>query len=258
MEIEIGVGIIFLLCAAYFIAGFVDSIAGGGGLIGIPVFLLTGISPDYALGTNKLAACLGTSCSLITYSQKGYVLWRLSAIGVPAALLGGFLGSKAILYFDVETIGKMIVILLPLAIFITLAPKKISNTDREVSKKRKLFLTPLVCFMLGFYDGFLGPGTGSFFILAFHYFLGLGLVKASATSKIFNLATGISSFVAFALHGKVLYFVGIPLAFSNIAGNFLGSKMAINIGEKFVRKNLIFTLTLLFITLLWKLIISKF
>lgn len=257
MEIEIGAGILSLLCTAYFLAGFVDSIAGGGGLIGIPVFLLTGIPPDYALGTNKLAACLGTSCSLLTYSQKGYVLWKLAVAGIPAALLGGFFGSKAILYFDVETIGKMIVILLPLAIFITLAPKKNLNTDREVGKKQKL-LTPLVCFMLGFYDGFLGPGTGSFFILALHYFLGFNLVKASATSKIFNLATGISSFVVFALHGKVLYFVGIPLAFANIAGNFLGSKMAINVGEKFVRKNLIFTLMLLFITLLWKLIISKF
>lgn len=254
MELELW--IILLLCGVYFFAGFVDSVAGGGGLIAVPVFLLTGIPPEFVLGTNKLAAAIGTGSSVLTYSKSGLIVWRLALIGLPVALLGGFLGSKILMFFDSETIGRLVVFFLPLGILATLMPKKETSQKRKLTKLSLYVIAPVICLLIGFYDGFVGPGTGSFFILALHFALGLGLVQASATSKILNLATNFSSLCVFVLHGKVLYILAIPLALANIAGNIIGSKMAIRIGSTFVRKILILSLFILLVSLVWKFYIS--
>lgn len=254
MELELWV--VIILCGVYFAAGFIDSIAGGGGLISIPAFLLTGIPPELALGTNKLAAAIGTASSLLTYSRSGLIVWRLALVGLPIALLGGFLGSKVLMFFDSETIGRLVVFLLPLGIFATLIPKKETGRKKEITTLTLYLIVPAICAVIGFYDGFFGPGTGSFFILALYFIVGLGLVQASATAKIFNLASNFSSLCVFVLHGKVLYTLALPLAASNIAGNIIGSKMAIRIGSAFVRKMLIFSLTLLMISLICKFYLS--
>ncbi len=250
MEFELSV--IILLCCAFFAAGFIDSIAGGGGLIAVPVFLLTGVPPELALGTNKLVSSLGTTASLMTYAKSGLVLWRMALAGLPAAIIGGFLGTKAVLLFDSASIGKIVVFLLPLGVLATLFPKKELQQAKALTPKALYVYCPLVCLILGFYDGFVGPGTGSFFILAFHFIIGIGLVHASATAKVFNLTTGIGSLVAFAWHGDVLYMLGIPLAIANIAGNIIGSKLVIKIGPQVIRKILMVSLTILFISLAWK------
>lgn len=249
---EIDLLIVVILCCAYFAAGFIDSIAGGGGLIAIPAFLLTGIPPDLALGTNKLSASLGTASSLMTYARSGFVLWKIATLGLPAALVGAFIGSKTILFFDVEMIGKLVVFLLPLGILVTLIPKQSAKAVTELRSKDIWIFAPAICCVVGFYDGFFGPGTGSFFIIAFHFILRMSLVQASATAKIFNLATGAGGLIAFALQGKVLFGLAIPLAAANIAGNVIGSRMVIRIGAPFIRKVLIFSLFLLFSSLLWK------
>ena len=256
MHLDVEIGIVIVLCAVYFTSGFVDSIAGGGGLISVPAFLLTGIPPELALGTNKMASCIGTTSSLATYAKSGYVIWRMALAGIPAALLGGFIGSKTVLLFSSAEIGKIVVFLLPLGILATLMPKKESAQAKELTDKAIYLYSPVICFALGFYDGFFGPGTGSFFIIFFNLLLGMGLLYASATAKIFNLTTGIGSFIAFALNGKVLYALGIPLALANIAGNIIGSRLAIQIGALFIRKMLILSLTILLASLAWKFIIS--
>lgn len=253
---EIDLWIIAFLCGAYFVAGFIDSIAGGGGLISIPSFLLTGIPPDFVLGTNKVAASLGTASSLMTYARSGLVIWRVAILGLPAAIIGAFIGSKALLLFDSAMIGKIIVFLLPLGIFITLMPKKEIKTIKELATKDIYIYAPIVCLLIGFYDGFFGPGTGSFLIIAFHLILSMPLVQASATAKIFNLATGLGGLVAFSLHGKVLFLLAIPLAAANITGNIIGSRMVIKIGASFIRKVLLFSLALLFCSLFWKFFLS--
>ena len=239
MSPDTEIWLLAILCGTYFVAGFIDSIAGGGGLISIPVFLLTGVSPELVLGTNKMAACIGTTASLATYARKGYVLWKLAYTGIPCAVLGGFTGSKAILLFDGAQIGKLLVFLLPLGILVTLMPKKESIREQRLNHTSIYVYNPIICFVLGFYDGFFGPGTGSFFILAFHFILKIGLIHASATAKIFNLTTGLGSLVAFSLHGKVLYGLAIPLAIANITGNVIGTRLAMAIGPAFVRKTLL-------------------
>ena len=139
----------------------------------------------------------------------------------------------------------------------TLLQKKDSLQTKELTNKAVYFYCPIICFALGFYDGFFGPGTGSFFILLFHFILGMGLIYASATSKIFNLTTGVGSLIAFALNDKVLYTLAIPLAISNIAGNILGSKLAMKIGAPFIRKMLVVSLVILLASLVWKFLINS-
>ncbi len=253
MEYEIWV--VVFLSAAYFLAGFIDSVAGGGGLIGVPAFLLAGIPAEFALGTNKMVGSTGTLTSLGIYARSGNVLWKLAVVGVPAALLGSFIGTETILLFDAAFIEKLIIFLLPIAIVVTLMPKKNTVEDAELSSKKLYTVGGLVCFCLGFYDGFFGPGTGSFFIISFNFFLGMSLLKASATAKIFNLATNVGSLIAFIINGKVLFLLAIPLATCNILGNIIGSKMAIRIGASFVRKVLIVSLTILLSTLIIELFI---
>ncbi|MDR1125934.1 MAG: TSUP family transporter [Deltaproteobacteria bacterium] len=257
MELELW--IVVLVGLAFFAAGFIDSIAGGGGLISVPAFLLTGVQPELVLGTSKMAASLGTASSLVTYARSGLVIWRMALCGIPACLVGAFLGSKAILHFDSGTIGKLMLVLLPIGALVTLMPKKSAAVSKGSAdlRPRDLYLyNPLVCLALGFYDGFFGPGTGSFFIIAYHFFLKIGMVQASATAKVFNLATTFCSFVVFALGGHVLYLLAVPLAAANMVGNVVGSRMAIRIGAGFVRRILYVSLSLLFVSLIYKFFIE--
>ncbi|MFZ5644807.1 MAG: sulfite exporter TauE/SafE family protein [Bacillota bacterium] len=241
-----------ILTAVSFLAGFIDSIAGGGGLLLIPSLLFAGLSPQTALGTNKFAATIGTSFALFNFARSKKVVWRIVAVGIVFSLLGAFIGSKTILYFDNETVGKIIVFLLPLAMLGTLLPRKERVPVEELSTRDLNIKVPLICFLIGFYDGFFGPGTGSFLIMAFYLLVGLDLVQASATTKVFNLASCLGALIVFLIEDKVIILLGLPLAIGNILGNYLGSTLAIKKGTNVVRIFLIISFIILFITLLWK------
>jgi uncharacterized membrane protein YfcA len=249
MELELWT--IALLCVAYFTAGFIDSIAGGGGLITMPCILLAGIPPDLAFGTNKLASSCGLGAAMASYARNGLVLWRAAPLGIPAVLIGASIGGAVLLSLDNDTIGKVVVVLLPLGIFATFLPKK-DRGEKRVGARQFYILLPLICLTLGFYEGIFGPGAGSFFILALHFLLGFGLLQASATTKLLNFAATASSCVIFIIQGKVLYMLALPLAAFSIAGNIAGSRTAMRIGAGFVRTVLSFSLTLLFASLVWK------
>jgi uncharacterized membrane protein YfcA len=243
-----------ILSVVSFLAGFIDSISGGGGLLLVPSLLLAGLPPQTALGTNKFAATLGTSMALLNFIRSRKVIWKVAVYGIAFALLGGFSGSKTILSFDNKIVGKMIVFLLPLAALAVIYPRK----DHPGAKKNNfsrldLFLKiPMICFPIGFYDGFFGPGTGSFFILSFYLFLGIGLLQASATTKVFNFLSNLGALVLFLFEGKVIFLLGIPLALANIAGNVVGSHLAIRKGATVVRAFLLISLSVLFASLVWQ------
>lgn len=241
-----------ILSAVSFLAGFIDSIAGGGGLLLLPSLLLAGIPPQVALGTNKFASSIGTSAALINFILKKKVVWEIAASGIAFSLLGSLIGTKTILLFNNETVGKIIIFLLPLAMLITLMPQKEHEIKSDLSSMDLYIKIPLICFFIGFYDGFFGPGTGSFLIIAFYISIGLGLVKSSATAKVFNLASNIGALIIFILGDKVIYLLGIPLAIANIAGNYFGSNLAIKNGSNTVRFFLLLSLTILMISLIWK------
>ncbi len=241
-----------MLCGAYFAGGFIDSIAGGGGLITLPAFLLTGVPADLVLGTNKLASSCGMAAALGNYTRSGLVVWKSAKVGVPAVLLGAMLGARAVLFFDSATIGKIVVLLLPLGMLATLMPRNKRSASREMTEKDMKVYLPLVCLSIGFYDGFFGPGAGSFFVLALYFLLGFELLAAAATTKLLNLSAGLSGLFVFMWYGKVGYLLALPLSAASICGNMLGSRLAIRIGPDFVRRVLTVSLFLLFISLIWK------
>jgi hypothetical protein len=244
--------ITIILSAASFLAGFIDSIAGGGGLLLLPSLMLAGLPPQVALGTNKFASSIGTGAALINFILKKKVVWKIAGSGILFSLLGSYIGTRCILFFSNEITAKIIIFLLPFAMLITLIPRKERETGKEPSVLDLAVKIPLICFLIGFYDGFFGPGTGSFLIIAFHLFIGLGLVQSSATSKVFNLASNLGALAVFILGGKVIYMLGIPLAVANIAGNYLGSNLAIKKGANAVKFFLLLSLSILMISLIWK------
>ena len=242
-----------LLLFAAFVAGFIDSIAGGGGLIIMPAFLLAGIPPHTTMGTSKLMSVMGTTVSLSLYAKNKMVDWKIAFRGIGFSLVGSVAGTLLALAIAPDILGRVIMVLLPIAAVVCFYPhksfrKKTAGADRATGPH--LALTGLVCGLIGMYDGFFGPGTGTFLILGLHLALGLDLVRASGTAKAFNLASNSASMVTMALNGQVLYALALPMAAANICGNIIGSKLAMAKGSKVVRKVLFVSLSLLFLTLL--------
>lgn len=243
---------LLFLTAAAFCAGFIDSMAGGGGLLSLPATLLVGLPPQTALGTGKFMACIGTTASFITYARNGAVAWKIAAAGVVFSLAGSIAGSRTALLVDNAVLGKVILFLLPVAALLTFVPIKKAESGRTPGRLALYVLTPLFCTAIGFYDGFFGPGTGSFMLLALHLGLGLGLVGASGTAKAFNLASNASGLAVFLFYGKVYFPAAIPMAIANTAGNILGSRLALRFGPTLIRRMLLLSLGLLFATLVWR------
>ncbi len=243
-----------LLCIAAFAAGFIDSIAGGGGLISLPALLISGMPPHLALGTNKLQSACGTTLATIHYGKKGKIIWRIAFIGIPFALIGAALGSKLTLIFSAAILTKVLIFLLPPATILMFLSNILLKRGEKLAHKIKneFIAIPLVCFMIGLYDGFYGPGTGTFLIVFLVLFANISLLHSSATSKTFNLASNIGSLIAFAFAGSVNYTIGFCMAGANIAGNLAGSHIAMKKGNKLVQRFVYLAIALLFTYLLVK------
>jgi uncharacterized membrane protein YfcA len=249
---EFSIFTIVLLCLAFFIAGFIDSIAGGGGLITLPSLLFAGVPPQFALGTNKLASTFGTGTAVFNFVRSKKVNWKVVAFGIVFSLGGAFVGSQTVMIFDQEIVGKIIVFMLPLGVIAVLIPRKGIISGSELTKRDLRLKIPLICLIIGFYDGFFGPGTGSFLTLSFFFFTRMKLIDATANAKVFNLMSNVGGLTAFILGSKVLFLLAIPIALSNMAGNFLGSRLAIKRGEGVIRVFLIFAFVMLLVSLVWK------
>lgn len=249
---EINTLTIIALMSISFLAGFIDSIGGGGGLLSLPCYLIAGLPPHIALGTNKFAATFGTGAAVFNYIRKGKIYLKIILSGIVFSLVGAFIGSKIILLFDQNLVGKIFIILFPLGVIATFYPKKAIIQKEKLNKIDSYLKVPLICVIVGFYDGFFGPGSGTFLALSFYTFLKLNLIEATANAKVFNFFSTFGSLLAFIIGGKVFYTLGIPLAVTNILGNYLGSHLAIKKGEKVIKLVLIIVLVVLFITLIWK------
>ncbi len=254
MELELST--IILCTFVYFGAGIVDSIAGGGGLITIPSLMLVNIPPHFALGTNKFASSLGSLTAVWPFLRNKLIVLHLVPYGFFASFAGGILGSWLALQVESSMLGKVMAFLLPIGLVFSLLSGRTIRTDLDISMKKQKILVCIIGVIIGIYDGFFGPGTGSFFILALHMFLGMGLVHASGTTKVFNLASNVGALVAFASGGVVLYALAIPCAIGSILGNQLGARIAIKVGVSVVRYCLYAALALLFITLVYRYFLS--
>lgn len=231
---EIGVEFIVILFVVALIAGFIDAIAGGGGLITIPALLMLGISPAMALGTNKLQACGGSfSASLYFIRQKAINLKEVWLL-IVMTFIGSVLGSILIQLIDSTVIKKVLpFLILAIGLYFLFTPT-LGESDRQKRISYSAFAFT-IGFGVGFYDGFFGPGTGSIFSLAFVMLLGFNLTKATAHAKVMNFTSNIASLLAFLASGKILWVVGFAMMAGQIIGANLGAKMVLSKGKKLIR-----------------------
>ncbi|HBW37973.1 TSUP family transporter [Desulfosporosinus sp. BICA1-9] len=227
---------LFLICTLGFVAAAVDAIAGGGGLISLPALLMVGVPPHLALGTNKFAASMASLNSSITFARSGKVNFSLVKWQIPFTLIGAFLGAWAVLSVSSAFLNKAVLVLILIVGIYTLLHKNLGMENQFKGLDfPKIVIGCLFAFALGFYDGFFGPGTGSFLIFSFIALYGFDFVVASANSKVLNFTSNIASLLLFAWHGKIDFFYGIPMALSMILGSYVGTKLAIRRGAQLVK-----------------------
>jgi uncharacterized membrane protein YfcA len=236
MNFEISIVNVVLLCIVGFAAATVDAIAGGGGLVSLPAILAAGVPPHFALGTNKFAGSFGAFTSAYTFTRMGKVFVPLMKFTVPCALVGSVAGVLAALKIDQGFLKIIILVLVFATAIYTILKKDFGNEDKFTGLTRKNIIQGCIfAFSLGFYDGFFGPGTGSFLIFLFIKVYGYDFTIAAGNSKVLNFVSNITSLVMFAVNGKIYYMVGIPMALAMIVGARLGSKIAIKNGAKVIK-----------------------
>ena len=227
---------LIFLCIAGFFAAFVDSIAGGGGIISVPAYMIVGLPTHIALGTNKFAATMGSLTSSINFIRSGNCNFKLLKIVAPFTLIGSILGVKTVLLIDESFLQPLVLILILAIVIYTFFSKSLGEEDNfNGFTKKNLFLSILLGFSLGFYDGFFGPGTGTFLVFGFINILGLNFLKASANARVLNFVSNISALVTFALSGNINYLIGIPVCILMILGAKIGTRLAINKGNKIIK-----------------------
>ena len=231
---ELGLDIILLLIAAAFVAGFVDSIAGGGGLITVPALLLAGIPPVTALATNKVQGLFGAGMAAITYARAGHVDLKAQVVPAILAFVGSAIGALLASKLSTEAIRIAIpVFLVAVALFFAFKPG-LTDEDKIARMSPILFSATFVPF-IGFYDGLLGPGAGAFYMIGFVMLAGFGILKATAHTKLLNFASNVGGLVAFAFVVRPLWLIGLAMGAAQIAGAFLGARLASRVGSKLIK-----------------------
>ncbi len=228
----------FILAPAAFFAGMVDAVVGGGGLIQIPVLLST--FPQTAIptlfGTNKVSSIAGTGASLWRYARAVSIPWRLVLPATAAALLGAWLGAAVVAWISRDAMRPLVVVMMLVVAIYTFLRKDLGQVETHEPRPSDPWWGALFGLLIGFYDGFFGPGTGSFLIFGFVRLFGMDFIRASASAKVINTATNISAIGFFASHGPILWAVGLTMAVCNLAGGQLGTHLALKHGAGFIRK----------------------
>ncbi|NHF73008.1 TSUP family transporter [Paracoccus xiamenensis] len=249
---ELALDVTLLLIAAAFAAGFVDAIAGGGGLITVPVLMLAGLPPAQALATNKVQGVFGAATAALSYASSGLVDLRKQMGAAAIAFLAGLAGAFCVSLIPTQALRYVLpLILIAIAAFFALKPG-LSDADRTARITPAAFTLFVVPF-IGFYDGLVGPGTGAFFMLGFVMLAGYGILRATAHTKLLNFASNLGGLVAFALVGKPLWITGLAMGAAQIAGAWVGSRLAMRIGAKLIKPLLVVTSTTLALKLIYDL-----
>lgn len=243
-----------IVCPLVFLGGFTDSIAGGGGLISLPAYLLAGLPVHNSIATNKLSSFMGTSLATYRYHKAGYINWKRAIFCVIAAFLGSALGANLALIIEDRIFRIILLIVLPLTAAYVIFGKRLDTEREEYPKIKTAVLSSLISFVIGIYDGFYGPGTGTFLILLLTAFAHLKLTEANGTSKAVNLATNCSALAVYLINGKVLFVLGLVAGLFGIAGNYLGTRMFNKNGAKVVKPVMLAVLAIFFIKLLTELV----
>ncbi|OJX40592.1 MAG: hypothetical protein BGO78_06305 [Chloroflexi bacterium 44-23] len=231
---ELTLPIIIVLFGGGLLAGFVDSIAGGGGLISVPILLSVGLPPHLALGTNKLQSSFGSLTASLNYSRGGLVKVKQLAGAIIFTAIGAAFGTITIQQLSADVLRTVIPILLLAAFIFLLFSKNNGALDQPPKVKPEIFYV-VFGLLLGFYDGFFGPGTGSFWMLAFIILMGFNSKKATAHTKWLNFTSNIIALTFFAWQGNVLVIPGLVMAGGQLSGAFFGSRLVLRSGTKLIR-----------------------
>lgn len=234
-----------LVCPLVFLAGLIDAIAGGGGLISLPAYYLAGLPPVLAAGTNKLSASLGTVASTVRYIRSGRVDWRMGPIAALGAFPGSWLGTQVLQRIPEDAVRVLMICAIPLVAAVVLRRRGDLARHSLIPPRWHGGAALLIGLFVGFYDGLVGPGTGTFLILLFTMLLGMETVMASGTAKLVNLTSNISALISLLTAGEVAVALALPAALCGIAGNWVGAGLGIKRGAGFIRSVLLVVLALL-------------
>ena len=243
-----------ILCVTSFLAGLIDSIVGGGGLIQIPALfvLLPGAAPGVIFGTNKLAMIAGTSVAFVRFMRRVSIPWSSALPAAIVAAVGAYAGAKTVAYIDPAILRPLILVLLVAVALYTYRKKDIGGSARAPrAPLPSACIGAVIGLVIGFYDGFFGPGTGSFLIFAFVSLLGFEFLVASACAKLVNVCTNLTPVLYFGAHDQILYHLAIPMAVCNIVGSLVGTQLAFARGNAFIRRLFLGVICLVILRYAW-------
>ena len=248
---ELTIQTFLIVCPLVFLAGLVDSIAGGGGLISLPAYLLAGVPMHNAIATNKLSSATGTAISTAVLCNNKFVYWGVALPCISMALVGSFAGAHIALLASDKILKWMLIPVLPIVAFYVMKKKNLDdNSNVEISRKKQWILCAVCSLAVGCYDGFYGPGTGTFLLILYTGVAKLPVAKASGTMKLANLSSNIMALVVFLFSGKIVIYLGLAASVFSIAGHYVGSGMVMKNGNKIVRPIILIVLVLLFIKII--------
>lgn len=239
-----------LLLFTGLLAGYIDAIVGGGGLLTIPALLHCGLSPHTTLGTNKLAASFGVMSSTLVYLKKNIYNLKLWLFIIVASVIGAIFGTVAIHFIAANWLEKIIPFLLIIIVVYMAIPKNLRQKGRAYNYRPQKLKGGIIGVTLGFYDGFFGPGTGSFWTSALLYFFKLDLLQATAIAKLMNFSSNIVAAIIFACYGSINYPLAIALLLGYVAGSYLGAHAAIKHGRKLIKPLFLIVVTVIAVKLL--------
>lgn len=245
-----------LVLPMVFLAACVDAIGGGGGLISLPVYQAAGLPYDLASGTNKFSAMFGTLSATVKYGRSGCIKWKQGLLASAAAIPAAWLGATAVSGLNEKVKQVMLLVLLPLMAIVLLSEKSLPAESKPETPAR-LWGCLAAGLLIGFYDGFFGPGTGTLLILFLVRWAGMDAVSASGTAKLVNLSSNVSALAKWIASGNVLFALAIPAACCGIAGGFIGSKIAMKRGAKAIRIVMLCVLALLIGKMAYGLIVGR-
>ena len=252
--------IYLIVCPLVFFGGFVDSIAGGGGFISLPAYMMSGLPVHMAIGTNKLSSAMGTSIATYRFAKKGYINLKTAIYCAMCALIGSMMGAKTALLIDDKIFKLIMLVILPITGLYVIFNKSLGRNKKErdedddFSHKKTLIIAMIVALVIGFYDGFYGPGTGTFLMIALTSLAHMTLNESAGITKVINLTTNITSLCVFLLNGKVMLSVGLIAGLFGIAGNYVGTNLFSDKGVKIVKPLMLVVLSIFFIKLFMEII----
>lgn len=246
-----------IICPLIFLGGFVDSVAGGGGLITLPAYLMAGVPVHFAAGTNKVANGLGSATAMVRYLRSGKVLLRTSLLAAGGALAGAFFGAEVAKHLSESMLQGLMLVALPVVAVFLVFRKDLGREEKEKTYSRtyETAVSILIGLVIGVYDGIVGPGTGTFLIMAFTTLLHLDMVTASGCAKVVNVASNVAAATSFILGGKIMWALVLPAAACSMTGNYCGAMYAIRGGGKKIRGMIFVVLGMMFVKMLLELVL---